>query len=58
VGRVKDFKEKSEKFKEMMGTGVECYEGYEAAAEELRRDEKKLGVSEYSSFFNLTQFYR
>jgi len=39
--RVKEFKEKSEKAKSMMGS-----EGYEALAEELRKDEKKLAVSQ------------
>ena len=38
--RVKEFKEKSEKVKSMMG-----HENYEAMNEELRKDEKKLGVS-------------
>jgi len=37
---VKEFKEKSEKSKSMLGS-----EGYEAMNEELRKDEKKLSVS-------------
>jgi len=38
--RVKEFKEKSEKVKSMMG-----HESYEVMNDELRKDEKKLGVS-------------
>jgi hypothetical protein len=38
--RVKEFKEKSEKVKSLMGT-----EQYEVFADELRKDEKKLAVS-------------
>jgi hypothetical protein len=37
---VKEFKEKSEKAKLMMGT-----QEYEGLADELRKDEKKLAVS-------------
>ena len=40
VVRVKEFKEKSENLNKLKGS-----EGYEAAAEELRKDEKKLAVS-------------
>jgi hypothetical protein len=38
--RVKEFKEKSEKVKALMGS-----ESFEQASEELRKDEKKLAVS-------------
>jgi hypothetical protein len=41
--RVKEFKEKSEKVKSMMGM-----EQYETLAEDLRKDEKKLAVSNTS----------
>jgi len=40
VQRVKDFKDKTEKFKSLMGT-----EDYEAAQEELRKDEKKISCN-------------
>ena len=40
VVRVKKFKKKSENLNKLKGS-----EGYEAAAEELRKDEKKLAVS-------------
>ena len=40
---MKEFKNKSEQTKNQMGS-----ENYEAASEELKKDEKKLGVS--SSF--------
>ena len=39
--RVKEFKEKSENLKKATGT-----EDYEKIAEDLRKDEKKLGVSQ------------
>ena len=40
IVRVKEFKEKSEKVKSLMGS-----ENFEQAAEDLRKDEKKLAVS-------------
>ena len=44
--RVKEFKEKSEELKSLYGT-----DGYDAAAEELRKNEKKLAVSIFYSLF-------
>jgi hypothetical protein len=38
--RVKEYKEKAEKVKSLMGS-----ETYEHAAEDLKKDEKKLAVS-------------
>jgi hypothetical protein len=40
--RVKEFKEKSQSIKSSMGN-----ENYEALADELKKDEKKLAVSKY-----------
>tara|TARA_B110000285_G_scaffold232545_1_gene303845 strand:+ start:423 stop:599 length:177 start_codon:yes stop_codon:yes gene_type:complete len=47
VVRVKEFKEKSENLNKLKGS-----EGYEAAAEELRKDEKKLAVSKFYRISN------
>ena len=43
--RVREFKEKSNQLKRIMDSGDT--EKYEMAAEDLRKDEKKLGVSIY-----------
>lgn len=46
---MKEFKNKSEMTKNQMGS-----ESYEAAAEELKKDEKKLAVSSTNEFLILT----
>ena len=51
VVRVKEFKEKSENLKNIVGQ-----EGYEVKVEELRKDEKKLAVSIFKSLIIL--YYR
>tara|TARA_B110001450_G_C17206090_1_gene313472 strand:+ start:168 stop:350 length:183 start_codon:yes stop_codon:yes gene_type:complete len=49
---VKEFKNKSEHAKNQMGS-----ENYEAVSEELKKDEKKLGVSLALFYYHSIQFY-